>query len=364
MGFIYQIVYFVFILLFILLTRVSLTNVKTYHTTMGAFLVALIFCVFITFRPPVDYTLGDVAYGYHYLNTVINSVKSFDFETEWLWVNIQVICQSLQFTYQVWFGIIAAGYIGGMYIFCVKHFNNNVLIGFLFFLTAFSFFPYAFNGIRNGLACSLIIWGFAYLLNNKKKYVFISMILFYMAYSCHKSTILPIGIALLLHFRNISIKNAIRFWVISIFLSFLFGEAITSFFVDLGFDDRLERYTSESYKEDFSSEFSSTGFRWDFIIYSSVPIIFAWYISVKRQLVDYKFELLANTYILCNAFWVMLINSTFSNRFAYLSWFMYPILLAYPLLNMKIWRRQEQKTKNYLWLHSGFTFMMWIRTIL
>ena len=59
-------------------------------------------------------------------------------------------------------------------------------------------------------------------------------------------------------------------------------------------------------------------------------------------------------------FWIIVINASFSNRFAYLSWFLYPIVLSYPLLRMSIWKNQGRKTAYILIAHSLFTYLMWL----
>jgi len=41
---------------------------------------------------------------------------------------------------------------------------------------------------------------------------------------------------------------------------------------------------------------------------------------------------LVNTYLFANAVWILVINATCSNRFAYLSWFMMPWVLLYPFV--------------------------------
>jgi len=108
----------------------------------------------------------------------------------------------------------------------------------------------------------------------------------------------------------------------------------------LGFDDRLHHYIANDTQ---AHQFSHTGFRFDFLIYSMMPIILGYYIIYKRGIRDKTYELLLNTYTLSNAFWVMVIRAPFSNRFAYLSWFMYPIVLAYPLFRVNIWGCQQGK---------------------
>ena len=35
-------------------------------------------------------------------------------------------------------------------------------------------------------------------------------------------------------------------------------------------------------------------------------------------------------YLTCNGIWMLCMYAQFTNRIAYLSWFMYPILLVYP----------------------------------
>jgi hypothetical protein len=83
-----------------------------------------------------------------------------------------------------------------------------------------------------------------------------------------------------------------------------------------------------------------------------------WYVTHYRKFKDQTFNILANTYLLSNAFWIMVIRSAFSNRFAYLSWFIYPLVIVYPLLRMNIWKDQDRKTAIIFFLYSGFSFFM------
>ena len=72
------------------------------------------------------------------------------------------------------------------------------------------------------------------------------------------------------------------------------------------------------------------------------------------------FYILATTYILANSFWVMVIKAAFSNRFAYLSWFLYPVVLAYAVIRLHIWSDQDRKAGLILLLHAGFTLVMFL----
>ena len=155
-------------------------------------------------------------------------------------------------------------------------------------------------------------------------------------------------------------KYAIAFWFLSILISLTTGNYIGSLFVDLGFDERMEEYFFSQENVKTMSQFSSSGFRWDFLIYSSVPVFFVWYLTIKRDFRDRMYNIIAITYILSNSFWIMVIRASFSNRFAYLSWFIYPLVIIYPLLRMNIWTYQKRYIGLILFLYSSFTFTMYL----
>ena len=145
-------------------------------------------------------------------------------------------------------------------------------------------------------------------------------------------------------------------------ISIVAGNAITELFVGLDFDDRMEQYANlpKEVEDMLIADQSpgNTGFRIDFLIYSAMPVLMAWYVTVKRNFQDNVYNVIATTYVLANAFWVMVIRSEQSNRFAYLSWFLYPLVIAYPLLRMDLWEDQDRKTALILFVYVGFTFFM------
>ena len=56
----------------------------------------------------------------------------------------------------------------------------------------------------------------------------------------------------------------------------------------------------------------------------------------------------------------MVIKAGFSNRFAYLSWFIYPLVLAYGVIRLHIWEDQDKKAGLILLGHATFTIVMHI----
>ncbi len=322
-----------------------------------AVLVTILISFFIGLRQPWARDFGD-SWGYwgHYNHAT--EYMPINLKTEWLWHNLGFFCKStLGMNSHEFFVLVALMYFGGMLICAALLMRNNLWLVMLFFFTAFQTYTYSTNGLRNGLACSFVLVGVAISAFDKTK-VILGAILMLLALCIHRSTMLPSLMALVSLYFIKDTKLALRFWYASIVLSLVAGPLFESFFASLGFDDRFSAYQMGQYSEGRAAGFSSMGFRWDFLLYSSFPVIMIWYVTQYRKFSSREFSLLANTYLLCNAFWILVIRASFSNRFAYLSWFIYPAVMAYPLMRMNLWKDQDRKTSIIFFLYTGFTFFM------
>lgn len=94
-------------------------------------------------------------------------------------------------------------------------------------------------------------------------------------------------------------------------------------------DSRVEYYSGT-----IGSQFSSykTGFRWDFLIYSIVPVIIYILLVKKCQIEDEVLSKIFNLYLFTNAVWLLAIRIAFTDRIAYLSWFLIPFITLYPII--------------------------------
>ena len=304
---------------------------------------------------PVHFLFGDsVNYALEYRLLNIREVR-MNWHGEWIWQWLMVGCKKAGLSIEVFFTIVEAGYILSAMWAVKRLMPSNPMIGMLFVLASLMFFTFGVNGLRNGLACHLILLAISYLLDDK--YI-IGYAICLVAFGIHRSTMLPIVAVTFGLFVSKDIRFAIIFWIASLIVSLVAGNVISSFFASLGFDDRLTAYTTGQGMD--MTLFSRTGFRWDFLLYSAAPIVMAWYVCIKRQIRDNWYDVICMTYCLCNAFWVMVIRSAFSNRFAYLSWFLYPFVIAYPLINLPIWQDQDRKTGWLLLAYSGFSAFMLI----
>jgi hypothetical protein len=302
---------------------------------------------------PVSSVFGDtVNYALEYRMKDVRHV-SMDWSGEWIWQWLMMGCKAAGLSIHYFFTIVAVGYVLSAFWAVKRLLPFDPMLGMVFVLSSLMFFPFATNGLRNGLACHLVLLAVSFLLESK----WLPGTLFcLLAFGIHRSTMLPIAACLAGIFFIRDVRYAIIFWVASIIMSLLIDDAASSFFVSLGFDDRMGQYTQTL--DDFS-QFSKVGFRWDFLLYSAAPVVLAWYVCIHKGVTDNWYNVLCVTYCLCNAFWIFVIRSAFSNRFAYLSWFLYPVIIAYPLANLPIWEDQDRKTGWILLAYVAFTAFMW-----
>lgn len=318
---------------------------------------------------------------------------------------------------------------------------------FLAFISAFSFWGYGVNGIRNGLATSVLILAFAF---HDKPVVMLPLMA--VAWGFHASILLPaVAFVIVRYVRRTELW--LIFWLLCAVTSLLAGnvaQMLVSRFHLFGGDNRLEGYILGS---------EGSGFRADFLIYSISPLIvalvlaapspgrkarftalgrekrrvlkgvwltfgaplstlylwktckpawqtfagsacvYAWpsrhqkrpafevpfsnlssqhptlncsrtHVAAKKACwsslpwvrllrFDPFYARLVNTYLMTNAFWILLIHAEFSNRFAYLSWFMMPWVLLYPFVPGRTIEHPRTKLiAATLCAHYLFTYIM------
>ncbi len=334
----------------------KLLHAESSPSQFATFVLTLLMSFFLGLRQ-LSRDFGDTI-GYYHHYEFITEYAPINFRTEWLWENMQIFCKTvLGMNIHDFFVLVALVFFFGMFICSLILTRKNLWMSMLFFFTALQTFTYGTNGIRNGMALSLILVAIALLAEyrNDKSKIALAAIIMLIALPIHRSSALPSVAAFLSLYVIKDTKWGIRFWLLSIVVSLVAGSAVTELFASLGFDDRLTSYSQNEATEEL---FSRAGFRWDFLLYSIFPVIMIWYVTRRRKFYDPGFNMLANTYMFCNAFWIMVIRASFSNRFAFLSWFMYPLLFTYPLLRMNLWKDQDRKTAIILFFYTGFTFFM------
>ena len=81
------------------------------------------------------------------------------------------------------------------------------------------------------------------------------------------------------------------------------------------------------------------GFKLNFLIYSVAPIVYG--LKIKSKINSEFYNRMLSLYIVVNAVWLLVIRIAFTDRFAYLSWFLIPFIFLYPLSIQKIYKHQN-----------------------
>ncbi|HEY0092629.1 MAG TPA: EpsG family protein [Flavobacterium sp.] len=250
-------------------------------------------------------------------------------------------------TPEMFFLICAVIYITPLVVVSFKWFKEYWFYAFLMLVISFSFLGYGVNGIRNGMATSLFLLAVSF---HSRKVVMVLLLLLSIGF--HKSMSLPICALALTYFHN-DMRTYLKAWIFAIPISFVVGGFFVAFFTTLGFDDaRVGIYLSEDPLQ------SANGFRWDFILYSATGVFAGWYYIVKKQYKDPFYERLLNVYLISNMFWILIIRAGFSNRFAYLSWFLLAIVIIYPLIKVKLISNQHRIVGQILFIYFMFTYLL------
>lgn len=334
-------------------TNLYIQNKFSEVRNMGVFLFIFI-TLYMGLRPISVRYFGDMAiYNQTYLKYQKgNPVKVGG---DWLFDNFMWVSSQIM-TNKTFFLVVAILYIVPLYLFSKKHFKKYWAFCFILFVGSFSFWPYGTNGLRNGIATSLFIWGLVYYKDRKTlMYTF-----FGMAFFMHASLIIPISAFIASYFLFKKPKLIFYIWFLAIPLSLAGGSSWSSLFEGLGIlDDRTEGYLVGT--EDSLEQFSQTGFRWDFLLYSATGIYAGYYFIIKKKLKDTFYIHLFGIYAIANAFWVLVITAAFSNRFAYLSWFLLAPVIIYPLCKYNIVKNQNKVLGAIVFLYFLFTYIMLLR---
>ena len=312
-------------------------------------IIPIAFALFIGFRPVSGSYFGDM-FNYDEIYRALLFGKDFHFNwdsKEYLFDNIFAWLGANRFDVTVFFVGCAIIYFIGSYAGISRIFSKNALYAFICFLGAFSTFSYGTNGLRAGMAAAMFYIALAYY--NK---VLIFAIFLWISLGFHHSMILPIVSVIIAYFYRNS-RIYLLFWFFAFVLSSLH---ITYFQTLLG---SISEEGNNSYLNNIDTEWGGKGgFRLDFILYSCVPIITGYYWYVRRNLKDKLYSIIYNTYILTNGVWMLCMYASFTNRIAYLSWFLYPLVLIYPLLKFDLFERQGKIVNYTVWGQLLFTLVM------
>lgn len=330
------------ILSFFLALRLILSEKKINVSNKSIYILSFVIIAFFIFEPIQVYSdkwiykenfinianltsdrISD--YGYHFLNLI----SSFLFES-----------------FDILLFIIGVIYLSGYIVFIKKKIPSNFrFIIFLVVISSLGFYGYGTNTIRQGLGLSLFLIAIA---NDGKKYLFYLLLILSILF--HKSLIIPV-VAILFVKKFSSINKYYLLWFLCLVISLLFknilGDTLSEYLVG---NDKFDSYFMEDTKR------YKGGFRIDFLIYSLIPLLYGRY--TLKKIDDNIYRNLLGTYVVVNSIWLLMIRIPFTDRFAYLSWFLIPFIFLYPLSKHKIFINQNLIIATIIIYMSSVTFIV------
>ncbi|OYX85617.1 MAG: hypothetical protein B7Y83_04160 [Flavobacteriales bacterium 32-34-25] len=343
--FYYYIILIVILITFFRSNAIAINATKNLGSIKSLAGFLLLFVVAYMGLRPINWRFGDmVIYNQSYENYLYGMpfIPSSDIVFEYFMYNCAQIMTASTF-----FLVCTLLYVLPLWAACIKWFGAYRYYAFLALVASFSFWAFGTNGIRNGIATSIFLYALS-----RDKIVF-KVLFVIIAIGFHKSIAIPTGALILTYFYADS-KKYFYGWLACIPLSLVAGGFWEGLFAGLMADDRVSYLTGTNEQ----GEFSSTGFRWDFLLYSASAVYAAYFFIFKKKFMDPTYNRLVCIYLAANGFWVLVIRANFSNRFAYLSWFMMGIIIVYPFLKKIQIKNQHRVLATVLLAYFAFTYLM------
>ena len=290
-------------------------------------LLGIAIVLYFIYEPILIYS-DKYSYQYGFKNALegLKSTKAADSGFSYLTKFIKYFIDSF-FIYLL---LIATVYIFG-YLKFIKHFFSREYQFIVFFATICSlgFYAYGTNTLRQGLALSIFLIALVHR-DRKFKYIIYALI----AVLIHKSLIIPALAFYIIKKYNLK-NNYIYFWFFCLFLTIVVGNSLAGYLGDFlsGSDNRLNNYVTGK------NEVYNAGFKLNFLIYSIAPIVYG--LKIKAKINNEFYNKMLSLYIVVNAIWLLVIRIPFTDRFAYLSWFLIPFIFLYPLSVQRIFKNQN-----------------------
>jgi len=260
------------------------------------------------------------------------------------WLLYLTLCAKIFNNQEIYFFLLTASVYVFSYLVFSRHFFEDKSFYFLIMaMGCLGFFSYSFNVIRAGFAIAFLLFGLS---SSKKSWTAILMLC---SVIFHHSMIIPV----VAYYVTSMVKRRKVYYLIWMLCLLL---AVAN--VDMGYlfepfnllDERVGDYISSvgqtivGYKQ---------GFRWDFLLYSAFPIAISSYHITKHKVEDEIYSRIFNMYLLTNSVWLLAIRVVFTDRIAYLSWFLIPFLVLYPVVKYP----DKYDNPNLLTLGLMFFFM-------
>lgn len=351
--------YYLFIYLFIV-SILTLKIIFKYWKTVNyvvidsqksALYLAIFLSLFIGLRPNDPIFADTVGYVASYKYQLGEPFHLSLEDENLIFDNLFKFFASYQLGWHSLFLLIASIYFIGIYKSCKNIFPNNSFVAFLVYLAAFSTFSYGTNGIKAGAAAAIFLCALAY----RNERPILASILAFASWGFHHS-MFPCIAGFFIVWYYCKPKWYFIFWGVCCVLSLTHVTYFQTLF--MGYSDA--KGASYLDTDNMAGWDGRTGFRYDFVLYSCMPILIGVCTVFKKKIADTNYNRLLCLYLFTNGLWLLCMYAGFTNRIAYLSWLLYPVVLIYPFLNVNWGFNKYKMLSKVVLVHLAFTLFMYI----
>ena len=317
----------------------------------GVFLFTLFMVVFIGLRPRSEIFADMMGYV-----TATEEgwwdIDDIRWDTNYLFVPLMFFLSSLHASGEVAMLVLAFIYFGAAMLATSKIFPKDKLLAMVVYCGAFITFANATNGMKAGCATALFLCAVAYFENKIASILFLFLSLGFH----HAAQLLLVVYVICYFYRKHSVY--LVFWCICLLLAILRITYFQTLFGAWTDDHGAEYLLIEATNRD-SGFGGKTGFRYDFVLYSLVPIVLGYYAIYKKNIRNNHYIFMLNVYTLTNAIWMLCMYAPFTNRIAALGWGLYSILILFPVLQPEWHKKNNNVVQIVAYSHLGFTLIMY-----
>ena len=165
---------------------------------LWSLLLSILLALWIGTRPTDAIGMGygdSVNYARTYELMAANdlSLSTAVFGSEWLWQLMMIVCIQCSLDVSSFFLIVAVGYVMTATWAMKKILPTRPYLGFLFLISSLMYYSFSVNGLRNGLACHMILLALAFFMDDRWS---VAALIAFLAIGVHRSVLLPIVAAL------------------------------------------------------------------------------------------------------------------------------------------------------------------------
>ncbi|MEY8861415.1 EpsG family protein [Tenacibaculum singaporense] len=327
----YYIIYGVLTIIIILDSLGSFFNKRMLYVRYQDLIMLLFLSTYYILLSTRSIDVGTDTENYHYLYESMYKYENYLSNTDIGFYLYNKLLIYIGVMPEIYLFFISLLFVVPVY-FAVKEFKNTNRVFLLwFFASLFIFVTMSTNILRQGIGGVFAMWGISLYLNrvgNSKKF----MIPLLIAPFFHISLLLVI----LMFFISKKIKNikvvhiVLLVSIILSYLNFNLNSTLGNLpVVGEMFMDRVGGYLGENFKN------YKVGFRLDFLIFNLFFVFFGYYL-LKFKKIEQKFPLYRRVYVmyvLLTAYFTIMFNIPFSDRFGVLSWGLIPFIM-YPLYSL------------------------------